>query len=168
MRSLLSAGVDTTVHALGNAVFCFATHPGQWAALHADPGHARAAFEEALRLESAVQTFFRTTTREVEVDGVTIPEGEKVLLFLAAANRDPRHWDEPDRFDIARKATSHLGFGTGIHACVGRAIARLEGEVLLGALARRVEAIELAGLPELKLNNTLRGFERLPVRATPA
>ena len=168
VRSLLSAGVDTTVHALGNAIFCFATHPAQWAALHADPGHARAAFEEALRLESAVQTFFRTTTREVEVDGVTIPEGEKVLLFLAAANRDPRHWDEPDRFDIARKATSHLGFGTGIHACVGRAIARLEGEVLLGALARRVEAIELAGLPELKLNNTLRGFERLPVRATPA
>lgn len=168
VRSLLSAGVDTTVHGLGNALYCFATHPEQWAALHADPGHARAAFEEALRLESAVQTFFRTTTRDVEVEGVTIPEGEKVLLFLAAANRDPRHWDEPARFDIARKAAGHLGFGTGIHACVGRAIARLEGEVLLGVLARRVEAIELAGEPALKLNNTLRGFERLPVRAIPA
>ena len=168
VRSLLSAGVDTTVHGLGNAMFCFATHPEQWAAVHQDPSRARAAFEEVVRFESPVQTFFRTTTREVDVEGVRIPEGEKVLLFLAAANRDPRRWQEPDRFDVARKASGHVGFGSGIHACVGQMLARLEADVLLGTLARRVEAIELDGEPELKLNNTLRGLARLPVRVRPA
>jgi hypothetical protein len=164
VRSLLSAGVDTTVHAIGNAMLCFATYPEQWAAVHADPSRARAAFEEALRFESPVQTFFRTTTRAVAVDGVEIQAGEKVLLFLAAANRDPRRWEEPDRFDVARKASGHMAFGSGIHACVGRMLARMEGEILIGALARRVEAIELDGEPERMLNNTLRGLTRLPVR----
>jgi hypothetical protein len=164
VRSLLTAGIDTTVHGLGNAMLCFATHPDQWAALRADPGRSRAAFEEVLRFESPVQTFFRTTTREVEVDGVRIPEREKVLLFLAAANRDPRRWADPERFDISRKAAGHVAFGSGIHACVGRMVARLEGELLLGALARRVTAIELDGEPERMLNNTLRGLARLPVR----
>jgi 4-methoxybenzoate monooxygenase (O-demethylating) len=168
VRSLLSAGIDTTVHALGNAMLCFALHPEQWAALHADPGRARAAFEEALRYESPVQTFFRTTTRAVAVDGVEIAAGEKVLLFLAAANRDPRRWDDPDRFDVARKASGHMAFGSGIHACVGRMLARLEGEILLGALARRVAAVELDGEPERMLNNTLRGLTSLPLRVVAA
>ena len=119
------------------------------------------------RSESPVQTFFRTTTREVEVDGVTVPEGEKVLLFLAAANRDRRRWEDPERFDISRKAGGHFAFGSGIHACVGRMVARLEGELLLGALARRVSAIELDGEPERMLNNTLRGLTRLPIRLRP-
>jgi cytochrome P450 len=164
VRSLLSAGVDTTVHALGNAILCFATHPDQWAILHADPSRSRAAFEEVLRYESPVQTFFRTTTRELDIDGVRIPPGDKVLLFLAAATRDPRHWDDPERFDVSRKAGAHLGFGSGIHACVGRMLARLEGEVLLAALARRVKTIELDGTPERKLNNTLHGMAHLPIR----
>jgi 4-methoxybenzoate monooxygenase (O-demethylating) len=167
VRSLLSAGVDTTVHALGNAILCFAAHPDQWAALRADPSRSRAAFEEVLRYESPVQTFFRTTTRDVDVEGVRIPAGEKVLLFLGAAGRDPRHWEDPERFDIARKASGHLGFGFGIHACVGRMVARLEGELLLAALARRLEAIEPDGEPVRKLNNTLRGLARLPVRVRP-
>jgi 4-methoxybenzoate monooxygenase (O-demethylating) len=167
VRSLLSAGIDTTVHALANAIFCFAAHPDQWAALHADPGRARAAFEEVLRFESPVQTFFRTTTRAADVDGVRIPGGEKVLLFLAAANRDPRRWERADRFDVARKASGHLGFGSGVHACVGRMLARLEAEVLLGALARRVAIFELAGEPVRKLNNTLRGLASLPVQVHP-
>lgn len=168
VRSLLSAGVDTTVHGLGNAMFCFATHPDQWAKVHADPGLARHAFEEVVRFESPVQTFFRTTTNDVDVEGVRIPEGEKVLLFLAAANRDPRRWEDPDRFDVSRKASGHVGFGSGIHACVGQMLARLEADALLGALARRVEAIELDGEPELKLNNTLRGLAHLPVRVRPS
>jgi 4-methoxybenzoate monooxygenase (O-demethylating) len=168
VRSLLSAGIDTTAQALANAIFCLAAHPGQWAALHEDPGRARAAFEEVLRFESPVQTFFRTTTRAVDVDGTRIPPREKVLLFLASANRDPRRWEDPDRFDIARKAGGHVGFGAGIHACVGRMLARLEAEVLLGVLARRIETIELAGEPVRKLNNTLRGLTRLPVSVRPA
>lgn len=168
VRSFLSAGVDTTVHGLGNALLCLATHPEQYAALHADPSLARAAFEETIRFESPVQTFFRTTTREVDVGGTTVKEGDKVLLFLAAANRDPRRWQHPDRFDIRRKAAGHVGFGAGIHACVGQMLARLEGECLLSALAERAKSIELAGAPVRQLNNTLRGLDRLPLRVEAA
>ncbi|NMI02203.1 cytochrome P450 [Pseudonocardia acidicola] len=168
VRSFLSAGVDTTVHGLGNALLCLAAHPGQYDVLRAGPDRARAAFEEVLRFEAPVQTFFRTTTREVDLDGVAIPAGEKVLLFLGAANRDPRHWDDPDIFDIDRRATGHVGFGFGIHACVGMAMARLEGEAVLSALARRVARIEPAGTPERMHNNTLRGLASLPLRLIPS
>ena len=168
VRSFLSAGIDTTAHGLGNALWCFAQHPQQYDLLRADPERARAAFEEVLRFEAAVQTFFRTTTRAVELDGVPIPAGEKVLLFLGAAGRDPRQWSAPDEFDITRRATGHLAFGVGIHACVGMAVARLEGEALLTALARHVAAIEPAGEPRRMLNNTLRGLETLPLRLVPA
>jgi len=164
VRSFLSAGVDTTVHGIGNALLCFATHPEQWAALRADPSRARAAFEEVIRYESPVQMFFRTTTRPVEVDGETIPDGEKVLLFLASANRDPRRWEDAERFDIERSSSGHVGFGAGIHACVGRMLARLEGELLLRALAERVAGIELDSEPRRELNNNLRGLDALPLR----
>jgi cytochrome P450 len=155
--------VDTTVYALGNAVWCLAEHPEQYAALRADSARYRSAFEEVLRFEAPVQTFFRTTTRAVEVDGVRLGSGEKVLLFLGAANRDHRHVAEPDRFDVDRAPAAHVGFGFGIHACVGMALARLEGEAVLAALARRVTAVELAGPPVRRLNNTLRGLRSLPV-----
>jgi 4-methoxybenzoate monooxygenase (O-demethylating) len=167
VRSLLSAGVDTTAHALGNAVHALATHPDQWTALRADPTLARAAFDEALRYDSPVQTFFRTTTRDVDVDGARIPAGEKVLLLLGAANRDPRRWERPERFDISRRSGGHLGFGMGVHGCLGTAVARLQGEALLGELARRVSTVELAGEPVRRLSNTLRGYDRLPVHLTP-
>jgi cytochrome P450 len=163
VRSLLTAGVDTTVVALEQALYALAKHPDQWKLLRDDPRLAGAAFEESLRWGSPVQTFFRTATRDVEVAGVTIQEGEKVLLFLAAANRDPRHWDEPDRFDIRRKAGGHVGFGAGIHLCVGAAFARLEGEAMLAALAHSVDRFELAGEPVPRLNNTLCGFSSLPL-----
>jgi 4-methoxybenzoate monooxygenase (O-demethylating) len=168
VRSLLSAGVDTTVHALSWALHALATQPDQWAALREDPSLARAAFEETLRHASPVQTFFRTTTREVDVAGTTVPEGEKVLLFLGAANRDPREWQDPHRFDIRRRAVGHVGFGSGIHACVGAAIARLEAEVLLTELARQVRTLELAGPVRLHLNNVLRGLASLPLRVRAA
>lgn len=164
VRSLLTAGVDTTVNGLGNAMFAFAENPDQWQALRDDPTLARQAFDEALRYESPVQTFFRTTTRDVEVAGTLIPAGEKVLLFLGAANRDHRRWPEPHRFDIRRRAAGHVGFGTGIHGCVGQAVARMEAEAVFGALLERVAAIELLGPPQRRLNNTLRGLTSLPVR----
>ena len=168
VRSFLTAGLDTTVVGLGNAMFCFARHPEQWQRLRQDPSQARAAFDEVLRYEAPVQTFFRTTTRPVEVAGMKLGEGEKVLLFLAAANRDPRRWEDPDRFDITRRATGHLAFGVGIHGCVGMAVARIEAEILLSLLARKVAAIELDGEPERRFNNTLRGLARLPLRIRPA
>ncbi len=167
LRSFLTAGVDTTVNALGNALFCFAEHPDQWALLQANPALARNAFEEVLRFEAAVQTFFRTTTRQVEVSGTTIPEGAKVLLFLGAANRDPRAWQRPDNFDINRRVVGQMGFGTGIHGCVGQMVARLEGEIILASLARKVRRIERNGPLQRRLNNTLRGLDALPLRVTP-
>jgi hypothetical protein len=167
VRSFLSAGIDTTVYGLGNALYCFASFPDQWTVLRENPNLIRGAFEEVLRFEAPVQTFFRTTTRQVDVGGVRLGEGEKVLLFLAAANRDPRRWDKPDTFDIKRRATGHMTFGTGIHGCVGQAVARLESEAILGAFIKRVASFELTGQPEPRLNNTLRGLDTLPLRIVP-
>ena len=163
VRSLLSAGLVTTVTTLAAALFAFAAHPEQWQLLRQDLAVAAPAVEEVLRWESPVQTFCRTTTREVEVAGTPLPAGEKVVLFLGAANRDPRRWDDPDRFDITRNAMGHVGFGLGIHLCVGQTVARLEGKLLLTALARRVERMELAGQSQRRLNNTLRAWEHLPL-----
>ena len=100
-------------------------------ALRANPGLARHAFEEAVRYETPVQTFFRTTTRPVEIGGLEVGEGEKVLMFLGAANRDPRKWERPEDYDIGRTDIGHVGFGSGIHVCVGMMLARLEGECVL-------------------------------------
>lgn len=163
VRSLLTAGLDTTVNGLANAIYAFATFPDQWRVLREDPSLAKRAFDEVIRWESPVQTFFRTTTREVEVDGTRIPEGEKVLLFLASANRDPRRWQDPDRVDLRRTTHGQVAFGNGIHVCVGQLFARLEAEAILGACLKRIESFALAGEPERRLNNTLRGFARLPV-----
>lgn len=167
VRSFLSAGVDTTINGIGNAVFALAHHPTEYAKLHADPQLARPAFEEALRWESTAQTFFRTASRDCEIAGVALAADTKVLCMLASANRDPRRWPEPDRYDIGRRPTGHMAFGSGIHGCVGQVIARLEGEVVLQALARRVKAIEITGSHTRRLNNTLRALDTLPLRLIP-
>jgi 4-methoxybenzoate monooxygenase (O-demethylating) len=163
VRSLLTAGLDTTIFGISNALHCFASHPAQWQCLRDNPSLARPAFEEVIRYASPVQTFFRTTTRAVEVAGVSVDEGQKILLFLAAANRDPRRWQDPDKFDIRRKTVGHVGFGFGIHTCVGQMVARLEAESLLTALGRKVASIELTGEPTWRLNNTIRGLDTLPL-----
>src|SRR6476661_5869019 len=168
VRSLLSAGIDTTVNGIGAAIYCLARFPEEFARLRSDPSLARNAFEEAIRFESPVQTFFRTTTRAVEIGGHVIGEGEKVLMFLAAANRDPRRWENADSYDITRRTSGHVGYGSGIHMCVGQLVARLEGEVIMAALARKVGAIEITGPVKRRYNNTLRGLESLPVAITPA
>ena len=164
VRSLLTAGVDTTVNGLAAVLYAFATHPDQWQAVRRNPSLARTAFDEAVRWESPVQTFFRTATRDIEIGGVTIPDGHKILMFLGAANRDPRRWDRPDAFDLERDPSGHVGFGMGIHQCVGQHVARLESEALLTALAARVETIDLAGSVQRHLNNTLRSWRSIPIR----
>ncbi len=168
VRSLLSAGLDTTVYGIGAAIYCLARFPGEWQRLRRDPTLARNAFEEAVRFESPVQTFFRTTTRDVEIGGCGVGGGEKILMFLGAANRDPRRWVDPDRYDITRKTSGHVGFGAGIHMCVGQLVARLEGEVMLAALARKVATVEITGSVKRRYNNTLRGLDSLPITLTPA
>jgi len=164
----LTAGVDTTVSGIGAAVYSLARFPEQFDRLRADPSLARSAFEEAVRFETPVQTFFRTTTRLVELGGIAVGEGEKVLMFLGAANRDPRHWERPDDYDITRRTVDHVGFGSGIHQCVGQLLARLEGECVLSALARKGGSLEITGLPRRRYNNTLRALASLPLTVRPA
>ncbi len=168
VRSFLSAGVDTTINGLGNALYALAHHPDEFAKLHADPALARPAFEEALRWESTAQTFFRTAGQATTLAGVPVEANTKILCFLGAANRDPRKWPEPQRYDINRRPSGHVALGSGIHGCVGQAIARLEGEVVLGALARRVKTIRVAGPHTRRLNNTLRALDTLPLELIPA
>jgi 4-methoxybenzoate monooxygenase (O-demethylating) len=168
VRSFLSAGVDTTVNGIAHLVLALAEHPAEFAKLRANPRLGLKAFEESLRWDSTVQTFFRTATRDVEVAGVRIPEGSKVLLFLAAANRDPNHWSDPDQFDLDRQTSGHVGFGFGIHQCLGQMVARLEGELIAAALAERVMSIRLTGQPVRRLNNTLHAIASLPVEVEPA
>jgi len=119
-----------------------------------------------VRWESPVQTFFRTATRDVRIGDVLIPEGQKILMFLGSANRDARRWDSPDRYDLSRDPSGHVGFGMGIHQCVGQHVARLEAEAILAALARRVVTIQLAAAPKRHHNNTLRAWESIPVEVT--
>jgi 4-methoxybenzoate monooxygenase (O-demethylating) len=168
VRSLLQAGLDTTVNSLAAALHALAKYPEEWRKLRANPALAKNAFDEAIRFESPVQTFFRTATKSTELGGVPVREGDKVLLFLGAANRDPRKWHGPDQYDITRKGLGHVGFGAGIHACVGQLLAKLEGEILLGALALRAREISLDGQPTRHYNNTIRGWSRMPMRVVPA
>ncbi len=163
VRSLLSAGLDTTVIAIGNMLRCFADHPDQWVVLKQDPGRARFAFEEVLRFASPVHTFYRTADEDTEVSGVPIREGEKLLLNIDCANRDTDRWPDANIFDITRRPGGQAAFGVGIHACVGRHLATLEAEVLLQALAAKVARIELTGEPIPEPNNALRGFRELPM-----
>ena len=166
VRSFLSAGIDTTVHAVGNALLCFAENPGEWQKLRQEPAKARIAFEEVMRFETPFQCYFRTTTAPAEIAGTSIGAEEKIYVSIASANRDPRRWEEPERFNISRKISGHVGFGTGVHACVGQMIARLEIEALTNAMVERVASIELAGKPERLLHNTLRAVSKLPVQMT--
>ena len=115
-----------------------------------------------------MQSTFRTAATDVRIGDAFVHEGRKILMFLAAATRDPRRWADPDAFDLSRDPSGHVGFGMGIHQCAGQHVARLEAEALLTALARRVRAVELAGPTVRHHNNTLRAWESIPVRVTPA
>jgi cytochrome P450 len=164
----LGPSLDTTISGLGNAIWLFAAHPEQWQRFREDPGRAKQAFDEALRLESPVTGFTRVTTGSVDIGGVELPAGARVLVSYASANRDERYWEDPERFDIERPNASHVAFGYGEHACAGMGLARLEATEVLTALARRVERFELAGTPIRKLNNVIRAFGSLPVRIVSA
>jgi hypothetical protein len=167
VRTVLSAGFDNTIYALGNAMYALARHPQQWTELRTDPGLVKFAFDEALRWETPLQAFFRTTRVDTEVAGTPIPKDTKVMLFLGSANRDTRHWGEDaERFNIHRSASGHVGFGMGIHQCVGQLVARLEADLILGALTRRAARLELDGDPVPKLNNTAKGWASIPVYVT--
>ena len=163
--TLLAAAADTTVMTLANTIRAFCVFPDQYALVRSEPSLVRAAFEESLRWDSPSRMAGRIATREVEVDGYIIPEGARCGLMFAAANRDPRQWREPDRFDVRRNNLHSLGFGYGLHACVGRVLALLEAEALLDAVVRAVTRFESAGEPKPWMTTVGHGPERLPIRA---
>jgi cytochrome P450 len=159
----LGPSLDTTIAALGSAIWLFATHPDQWQLLRREPDRVKQAFNEVVRVETPISAFSRVTTRSVELAGTELPAGTRVLVSFASANRDERRWPDPDGFDITRSSAGHLAFGHGEHACVGMGLARLEGAALLGALVERVDRFELTGPPVRKLNNLIRSFASLPI-----
>jgi len=163
MRAFLVAGMDTTVNGIGSMLRTFAERPDVWAEVRQDPRLGNAAFEETLRLESPVQAFFRETTCDVEIDGTTIPAGSRVCLHFGSANRDERHFADPDRFDLHRGALDHLAFGNGVHGCAGQALARMEARALVQALTERVSTLVPAGDPVRHYNPVLRGLQELPI-----
>jgi cytochrome P450 len=167
VRSFITAGVDTTINGIGNLLHAFAESPGEWERLREDPKRIRGAVEESLRWDSTAHHFFRTTTRDVDVGDQRIPEGSKVLLFLASANRDPRRWQDPERFDITRMTSGHVAFGYGIHQCLGQMVARQEMALILEALLPRVAAIRRVGKVERRPSNTLHALAGLPVEVDP-
>jgi cytochrome P450 len=162
MNDYMGPSLDTTIFATANAIWLFARHPEQWDAVREDPSLIANAVNEVLRLESPIQGFSRFVTRDHAVDGVDIPAGSRVIVLYGSANRDERKWDDPERFDVRRRASEHLAFGHGEHACVGMPLARLEIKALLTALARRVKRFEL-GETRRAVNNVLRGFEKVEV-----
>jgi 4-methoxybenzoate monooxygenase (O-demethylating) len=161
---LLSAAADTTVITLANTLRAFSEFPGEYQRVRDNPALAKAAFEESLRWDSPSRMAGRITTRDVQVEDYLIPAGTRCGLMFAAANRDPRRWQDPDRFDVTRSNTGHLGFGFGVHACVGRVLALLEAEALLGAVAESVARIEPAGPVEPWMTTIGHGPAKLPVR----
>ena len=140
---LFGAGFETTAHMIGNGLLSFQKFPDQWAKLVADPALATAATEEILRYESSLVGTNRTAFKDVNVGDKTIRAGERVLTLVAAGNRDPDMFDAPDIFDIERKGPKHLSFGGGIHFCVGAELARLEGEIALTTLAKRLPGLKV-------------------------
>jgi beta-dihydromenaquinone-9 omega-hydroxylase len=165
---LIGAGSETTTNLLSGLLLTLAQQPDIYARLREHPELIPAAIEEQLRLVAPVQGFYRTATRDYTVGANTIPAGAKVLLLFAAANRDPRHYHDPDTFDLDRNPTDHLAFGGGVHYCLGVPLTRLEGARVFSQLLPRIEAIRLDGEYRYLANPTMRGLERLPLELVPA
>ena len=169
-RQLFEAGHETTASMLAVSVFALLADRSRWDALREDPDRIDGAVEELLRYLSILQmgTFSRTATEDIELDGLTVAEGEKVVVSIPAANRDPEKFDDPEHLDLARKAAGHLAFGHGKHMCIGQHLARLELRVALRGLIGRFPGLDLA-VPAGDVHfhgaeHMLLGVESLPVR----
>lgn len=162
---LLVAGHETTVNLIANGALNLLRHPDELARLRTDPdGLARSAVEEVLRFDPPVQMTIRVAADDIVLDGLTVKQGEQAVLLLAAANRDPEHFPDPNRFDAGRADNRHLAFSFGTHYCLGAPLARLEGQVALSSLARRFPHLAMVS-PDVtyKENIVLRGLAELHV-----
>lgn len=164
---LFFAGFLTTTNLIGNGLTALFDHPAEQARLWAQPELAASAVEEIVRFDSPVQFVHRNVLEEFELDGHHLAKGDVVMALLAAANRDPARFEEPDRFDIGRPDNLHLAFAWGLHFCLGARLARMEGQLVLAGLVERFAKVEPAGEPVRNPGLAIRGFESLPVRFTP-
>ena len=161
---LLLAGNETTTNLIGNGMLALGSNPDQLAMLRAKPELMPKAIDEMLRYDGPVQSTFRSVTRDTDVGGTVIKAGTGAFVMVAAANRDPAHFPNPDQFDITRDASSHVAFGEGIHFCLGSGLARLEGAIAIGAMLGRFPKLRLAnpGVPlKYKGSYFLRGLAHL-------
>ncbi|MXO59922.1 cytochrome P450 [Altererythrobacter salegens] len=164
LQTVLSAGADTTFITMANALRAWAMFPGEYEKLRADPKKVRAAFDESLRWDSPSRMAGRIATTDVEIDDILVPAGTRCGLMFAAANRDPRYWDAPDEYRLDRDNKHSLGWGYGVHGCVGRVLAQMEASALLGEIVGQVESIELAGPYEPWMTTVGHGPIRQPVK----
>lgn len=166
LNLLGGAGTETVTKLLGNAIVLFARHPGEYRKLLDDPARIPNAVEEVLRYTSPSQYQGRTLTRDVRLHGQTIPKNARVLLLTASANRDERAYPDPDRFDVERQQLVPLGFGYGVHSCLGAAVARLESRVALEQFAQRFPryTVDEARLERVHMSN-VHGFSGVPFAA---
>jgi cytochrome P450 len=163
MIDYMGPSLDTTIFAISGGVWLFAKHPDQWDLIRDDPSLIPGAINEILRIETPIQGFSRYVARDYDLDGVSLPAGSRAIMFYGAANRDPRQFPHPDRFDVRRdNAGRHMAFGVGPHMCLGMNLAKLEMRAVLTAMARRVRRFHVAE-GERMLNNVLRGFSKLIV-----
>jgi cytochrome P450 len=161
---LLSAGNETTTNAIGNGTVALVDQPEQWWTIRDDPSLIPSFTEEALRHDSPVQAIFRTTTADVELGDDIIPAGARVMVIYGSANRDERHYPDPDHFIGTRNPVDHVGFGSGIHYCLGAPLARLEMATTAKALISRVKGLEVTGPVVRTRSPVMRGVKSLPIR----
>jgi len=168
MRDYIAPSLDTTISATGWAPWLFANFPDQWEMLRADHDLIPNAVEEVVRLSSPIRSFSRYVTEDANVCGYRIPKGSRMMVVYGSANRDDAMWEDPDRFDVTRQTRKHIGFGHGMHICMGQHLARREMINLFAAMAKRVKRWDIAGEPDMSMNNTINAFAKLPVRVNPA
>lgn len=164
MRDYINPSLDTTISTTGQIIKFFADHPDQWELIRKDASLIPNAIEEAVRMATPIRAFTRYAIEDSEIAGHMIPAGKRVIVMYASANRDHRKFADPDRFDVTRDVHDHLGFGQGVHMCMGMHLARREMILLIEALRRRVEKFELLDTPIVAMNNTIRAYANMPVK----
>jgi len=166
VAQILAAGHETTTNLIGNGVLALLRHPDQMQKLRDDPALINSAVEEIMRYDNPVQVVYRSAAEEVELGGKRIGQGQLVNLVLGAANRDPAQFEAPDRFDLSRRESKHVGLGLGIHFCLGAPLARLEGQMAITTLLHRMPSLRLEAdvdVLEWQESPTFRGLKALPV-----
>lgn len=162
IEQIVVAGMETTIAALSNTTILLGSNPDQYRMLREEPTLIASAFAEVLRMTAPLPVIGRFVKDDVEVGGTVIPAGAQVALLLSAGNHDPRHYKDPQTFDITRNPTDHLSFGYGTHGCAGQGLARMESHALLKALVSQVESFSIGEVVP-RLNNIGRPYDRIEV-----